>query len=244
MAFPQGSSAAVEIIDQAVLGARLQPGRDLRHARSIRRTSQIDPKATIKRPSGARTPFTRGRHGRDARARGPQCRRHLPRVGRPPAAGNGPRDRSATQGTRSDDPNDLVPHEHRRELRALRVFGAWTNLVDWKAGNTLDTLVEENGRADRQALPAGRRLVAGHGEQRARMGHGLGVLLRRPGDEEALPSPSASPSAHGRPFRTSNIRRSTSSKAIASIRRPGSRRHRSPPTSRCAPTMRSGRRGG
>jgi hypothetical protein len=39
-----------------------------------------------------------------------------------------------------------VPHEHRRELRALRVFGAWTNLVDMKAGNTLDTLVTDNGR--------------------------------------------------------------------------------------------------
>jgi hypothetical protein len=49
-------------------------------------------------------------------------------------------------GTRPDDPNDIVPHEDRRELRALRVFGAWTNLVDMKAGNTLDTLVEENGR--------------------------------------------------------------------------------------------------
>jgi hypothetical protein len=49
-------------------------------------------------------------------------------------------------GTRPDDPNDIVPHEHRRELRALKVFGAWTNLVDVKAGNTLDTLVTENGR--------------------------------------------------------------------------------------------------
>jgi hypothetical protein len=44
-------------------------------------------------------------------------------------------------GTRPDDPNDLVPHEHRRSLRALKVFGAWTNLVDMKAGNTLDTVV-------------------------------------------------------------------------------------------------------
>src|SRR4030095_5480268 len=35
-------------------------------------------------------------------------------------------------GTRSDDPNDVIPHEHRRELRALKVFGAWTNLVDLK----------------------------------------------------------------------------------------------------------------
>jgi hypothetical protein len=49
-------------------------------------------------------------------------------------------------GTRSDDPNDIVPHEHRRELRALKVFGAWTNLVDMKAKNTLDALVTENGR--------------------------------------------------------------------------------------------------
>ena len=50
-------------------------------------------------------------------------------------------------GTRPDDPNDIVPHEHRRELRALQVFGAWTNLVDMKAGNTLDTVIAENGRS-------------------------------------------------------------------------------------------------
>ena len=48
--------------------------------------------------------------------------------------------------TRPDDPNDIIPHEHRRELRALKVFGAWTNLVDMKAGNTLDSLITENGK--------------------------------------------------------------------------------------------------
>jgi hypothetical protein len=50
-------------------------------------------------------------------------------------------------GTRPDDPNDVIPHEHRRELRALQVFGGWTNLVDMKAGNTLDTVITENGRS-------------------------------------------------------------------------------------------------
>ena len=49
-------------------------------------------------------------------------------------------------GTRPDDPNDLVPHEHRRELRALRVFAAWTNLTDLKEANTIDTLLTENGK--------------------------------------------------------------------------------------------------
>ena len=48
-------------------------------------------------------------------------------------------------GTRSDDPNDLFPHEHRRELRALSVFCAWLG-QNWIAPSaTLDFLVEENG---------------------------------------------------------------------------------------------------
>ena len=47
--------------------------------------------------------------------------------------------------TRPDDPNDVVPHEHRRELRGLRVFSAWTNHVDTKAINSLDTLLTGNG---------------------------------------------------------------------------------------------------
>jgi hypothetical protein len=48
-------------------------------------------------------------------------------------------------GTRSDDPNDTIPHEHRRDLRGLRVFAAWLGHDDSKSLNTLDTLVEENG---------------------------------------------------------------------------------------------------
>jgi hypothetical protein len=48
-------------------------------------------------------------------------------------------------GTRADDPNDIVPHENRRELRGMRVFAAWIDRVDAKAGNTLDTLVSSDG---------------------------------------------------------------------------------------------------
>lgn len=48
-------------------------------------------------------------------------------------------------GTRSDDPNDLVRHENRRELRGLYVFAAWLNHTDAKSGNTLDTLVSMDG---------------------------------------------------------------------------------------------------
>ena len=49
-------------------------------------------------------------------------------------------------GTRPDDPNDIYPHEHRRELRANRVFSAWLNHDDSRGINSLDMLVGEKGR--------------------------------------------------------------------------------------------------
>ena len=75
-------------------------------------------------------------------------------------------------GTRPDDPNDVIPHEHRRELRALQVFGAWTNLVDLKAGNTLDTVVTENGKS-----------IVKHYLQDVGSTFGTGALNPREGDE-------------------------------------------------------------
>jgi hypothetical protein len=50
-------------------------------------------------------------------------------------------------GTRPDDPNDIFPHEHRRELRGLAVFAAWLNHDDSRSINTLDMLVNDGGRA-------------------------------------------------------------------------------------------------
>lgn len=49
------------------------------------------------------------------------------------------------KGTRVDDPNDIVPHEHRRELRGLRVIFAWLGHYDTNVSNFLDGYVEENG---------------------------------------------------------------------------------------------------
>jgi hypothetical protein len=106
---------------------------------------EFDPNATIRRPNGKRTRF----NSDDMNA-------ILERVAKNPdgtyrvVAGRQLPGKVLGgylfQGTRPDDPNDVVPHEHRRDLRALRVFGAWTNLTDLKAANTLDTLISQNGR--------------------------------------------------------------------------------------------------
>ena len=110
------------------------------------RNAVIDPKATFRRPSGARTPFTRDDMDtileRAARNADGTYRASAGRLIDGKVLGH-----FRYEGTRSDDPNDLVPHQHRRELRALRVFGAWMNFVDLKAANTLDALVVRNGRS-------------------------------------------------------------------------------------------------
>ncbi len=50
-------------------------------------------------------------------------------------------------GVRKDDPNDIIPHQDRRDLRGLRIFSAWLEHNDIRVGNTLDMYVTENGRS-------------------------------------------------------------------------------------------------
>jgi hypothetical protein len=49
-------------------------------------------------------------------------------------------------GRRSDDANDIYPHERRRELRGMRVFAAWLNHDDARALNSIDSYVDDGGR--------------------------------------------------------------------------------------------------
>ncbi len=50
-------------------------------------------------------------------------------------------------GTRPDDPNDVIAHEHRRELRGYEVFAAWLNHVDCKSIQSMDTLLKQDGKS-------------------------------------------------------------------------------------------------
>ena len=54
----------------------------------------------------------------------------------------------SNEGVREDDPNDVIPHEHRREIRGLYAFFSWVDQVDVKEDNTLDmwTADAENPR--------------------------------------------------------------------------------------------------
>jgi hypothetical protein len=52
----------------------------------------------------------------------------------------------AWSGTRADDLNDKIPHQHRRSLRAFGVFASWVNDIDTLDNNTLDMYEGEPGR--------------------------------------------------------------------------------------------------
>jgi hypothetical protein len=142
--FPEGATAAVAIATKIFWALGYNQVESFLTTFDPKKAS-IDPKATVRRPNGKRTRFNQDDVNvvLETTARSADGT-HRVIAGRllPGKILGG----FQYVGTRPDDPNDLVPHEHRRELRALRVFGAWTNLTDLKAKNTLDTLITENGK--------------------------------------------------------------------------------------------------
>jgi hypothetical protein len=48
-------------------------------------------------------------------------------------------------GTRPDDPNDVIPHENRRELRGARLLAAWTDHWDARDANSMDAWLADPG---------------------------------------------------------------------------------------------------
>jgi hypothetical protein len=50
-------------------------------------------------------------------------------------------------GRTKDDPEDAIPHQHRREIRGLWALHAWLNNTDGSARNTIDMWVTEGGRS-------------------------------------------------------------------------------------------------
>lgn len=101
--------------------------------------------ATAKDEMGRKHPFTQA-HLDDTLGGAPRSYRGVYRATASEFIEGIPKGGLATEGTRDDDPNDVIPHEHRRELRGLRIFAAWVNHTDMKEDNTLSTYVEHDGK--------------------------------------------------------------------------------------------------
>ncbi len=140
-----GMASAAEVIGAAVyhaLGYNVVQGYivDVDPARIV-----ISPDATTVDLSGRKRPLTRRDVDR-LLARGARLPNGKYRATLSRFADGDPRGYFKYYGTRPDDPNDIHPHEHRRELRANRVFAAWLNHDDSRGINSLDMLDGADGR--------------------------------------------------------------------------------------------------
>jgi hypothetical protein len=113
--------------------------------RFTRQQLALDPaKSTFRNPAGRDRPMTEG-DIEMVLEKAPRDRQGRYRALASLAVEGAPIGPFRYYGTRKDDPNDVVPHQMRRDLRGLYVFAAWLNHTDSKSINSLDTVVEEAG---------------------------------------------------------------------------------------------------
>ncbi len=98
--------------------------------------------ATVKEPDGGKRPMTeadleaamdRAKAGADGRYRVLFSR----------MVDGEPLGPTPQVGVRDDDPNDVIPHERRRELRGLEVFAGWVQHTDFREMGTLDVWADD-----------------------------------------------------------------------------------------------------
>lgn len=107
---------------------------------------QLKKDATYEDAIGHEQPFT-AEYLRTIFELGPPARQGKYRVLASRFLDGKPKGGFSEAGVRKDDPNDTIPHQHRRTLRALRVFCAWLDHTDFNPQNTLDMYVTEGGKS-------------------------------------------------------------------------------------------------
>jgi len=104
---------------------------------------KLEPNLTVKDNSGVTRPFDQ--EALDKVLAGATKRNGLVRMGASEWLPGKPLGPYRYEGTRDDDPNDVIDHEDRRELRGGRLLAAWLNHFDTREQNTMDVFMAAEG---------------------------------------------------------------------------------------------------
>ncbi len=104
---------------------------------------KLSPGLTVTNNQGVTTPFDAAALGRVLK--GASHRNGLVRMVSSEWLKGKPLGPYTYEGTRDDDPNDVIDHEDRRELRGARLVAAWLNHFDAREQNTMDVFVTAPG---------------------------------------------------------------------------------------------------
>jgi len=102
---------------------------------------ELDPEATIERTDGSEEPLTE-RHIEEVLEKATRLPDGRYRASVSQFVSGRPISPWRYHSVRDGDPNDAVPHEHRRDLRAQYVLSAWTDHIDARQENTMAAWVE------------------------------------------------------------------------------------------------------